>query len=146
MLKLGNGELHATILMQRQIRDARFPDCCWVFSHDGKRIRDFRKSWRTACRRANMYFVGADGRTTAPIFHDLRRTAARNLRRAGVPERVIMLIGGWKTRSVFERYNIVDETDLQDAAIRLDKLPASEIGRSTVKAEHLPQEATALIN
>ena len=55
------------------------------------------------------------------IFHDLRRTAARNLRRAGVAEGVIMKIGGWRTRSVFERYAIVAQSDIQDAIAKLQK-------------------------
>jgi hypothetical protein len=52
---------------------------------------------------------------------DLRRTGCRNLRRLGVHEKTIMKIGGWKTRSVFDRYNIVDEKDLADAAAKLDQ-------------------------
>jgi integrase len=55
------------------------------------------------------------------IFHDLRRTAARNLRRAGIPETVIMKIGGWRTRSVFERYAIVSRTDIADAMRKLQQ-------------------------
>jgi len=58
-------------------------------------------------------FSGGSG-VPGPLFPDLRRTAARNLRRAGVPETVIMKIG-WRTRSVFERYAIVNRNDIADA-------------------------------
>ncbi len=87
-----------------------------VFHTYGKRIKDFRGAWEEASNRAGLWNEETD--KPKYIFHDLRRTGARNLVRAGVPERVVMLIGGWKTRSVFERYNVVSERDLHDAAAK----------------------------
>jgi len=85
--------------------------CPWVFHRSGKPIKDYRGAWRAATTAA-----GCPGR----IPHDFRRTAVRNLVRAGVPERVAMMLTGHKTRSVFERYNIVSGGDLLDAARKLD--------------------------
>ncbi len=110
----------------------------YVFTRsNGKRIRDFRWAWWRACVRAGVGRIfcsscerALDGRLCPKcktrsrykglLFHDLRRTGARNLRRSGVAEGVIMKIGGWKTRSVFERYNIVSESDLADAMRKLE--------------------------
>jgi integrase len=78
-----------------------------VFHPDGLPIRDLYTAWNGACERA-----GVAGR----LFHDFRRTAARNYRRQGVSEGVVMAVLGHKTRSMFERYNIKNEDDLREAA------------------------------
>ena len=86
--------------------------CPWVFQRNGAQIKGFKQSWKTACRK-----VGLSGH----VFHDFRHTAVRRLERAGVPRSVTMRLTGHKTESVYRRYDIVSESDLNDAAARLDE-------------------------
>ncbi len=106
-----------------------------VFHRDGQPLGDIRKAWASACISAGLFQVvvidtsGTEKRVPTKLFHDLRRTAARNMIRAGVPERVAMAVTGHRTRSMFDRYNIVSEEDLRTAMQRtsryLDALPAT---------------------
>jgi integrase len=89
----------------------------WVFHRDGRPIKDFGDAWRGACKRAGVRGM---------VFHDLRRTAARNLIRAGVPQRTAMEITGHKTVSVFQRYDIVDEADLRLAQEKMQRYLEAE--------------------
>lgn len=84
-----------------------------VFHLGGRPVGEFRKSWATACRKAEI---------PGKLFHDLRRTAIRNFIRAGVPQSVAMAISGHRTVSTFLRYNITSDDDLREA-IRRTQVP-----------------------
>jgi len=102
-----HGELIDVI---ERARARRVVGCPFVFHLNAKPIGDFRKSWRKTCKEAKLGGL---------IVHDLRRTAVQNLVRAGVSERVAMQLTGHKTRSVFDRYDVVNEDDLQRASEKL---------------------------
>lgn len=95
-----------------------------VFAIAGAPVGAFRKTWKTACHKAGLPCI-VDKETGRPIkairlFHDLRRSAAREMASQGIREGVIMKLMGWKTRSVFDRYNVVSDGDLRDAIELLD--------------------------
>jgi integrase len=113
-------ELRSVLAEQKTLRDRDYPACQYVFFEDGKRISNFRGNWEPACFEAGLWTGDQETGKPTRLFHDLRRTGVRNLIRAGVPERVAMAISGHKTRSVFDRYNIVSESDLREAAGKLD--------------------------
>ena len=143
-----------TVLMEQHAK--RQPDCPYVcFRLDRKghavKVRGFRKAWYSACIRAGLgkmepkidrvtgelLYAPPRGRRSKPrakmvyrgmTFHDTRRSGVRNLVRAGVPERVAMSISGHKTRSVFERYNIVSQNDVSEAGRKLEIFHSQKVG------------------
>ena len=102
------GDMERWLKSQRN----RCPDGCpfVFFGIRNRPVSDHLPGWREACER-----VGLPGL----LFHDLRRSAVRNMKRAGVQDKVAMEISGHKTRAVFDRYNITDEGDIGSAADKL---------------------------
>lgn len=88
-----------------------------LFHRNGAPIKMFRRSWLTACKKA-----GVPGK----IRHDFRRTACRNLERAGVERSTAMKAVGHLTESIYRRYSIVDESMLKEAAKKLEQLHVSD--------------------
>jgi integrase len=88
------------------------PDDFVLTRSDGSPIKDFRGAWANLCQRAGLEGL---------ILHDLRRSAAKAARRAGVPESVVMSMGGWKTAEMFRRYAIVSSADQRDAVRMLER-------------------------
>jgi integrase len=118
----------------RSALDGKRSDDCVFTRDDGKPVKDFRGAWRNLCVRAGTgrwvcgkcdavltgakCACGGESKFVGLIPHDLRRSAAKAARRAGVPESVVMAMGGWKTPSMFRRYAIVSGAD-QRAAVEM---------------------------
>jgi integrase len=111
-------------------------DCQQVFLLNGNALSDFRKSWKSACEKIKRPGL---------LFHDLRRSGIRNMVRAGIPERVCMMISGHKTRSVFDRYNIVSQDDLKEAARKRQIFTEAQAGRLHF-GDSTPVEGKKVIN
>ena len=118
----------------------RMPACPFVFHRGAARwataVRQSAKRGRTpsgAVVRFDVSWRKAAAAIGHPglVFHDLRRSGARALRRAGIDEVTIMARGAWKTRSMFVRYSIVDEQDQREAQEKLDAAFTTR-GRRTV--------------
>jgi integrase len=98
-------------------------ECPYLFHHKDEPIGDFRKAFDAATAAG----------ITELLPHDLRRSAIRNLVRAGVKETVAMRLSGHRTRSVFDRYNIVSEDDLIDASKKLEAFLAEAVKESKIE-------------
>jgi integrase len=128
------GDMAEWLQRQKEFRDQNFPRCELVFfwypidceidptlkrGHGGRRnepgsaIKTFYESWRTAVKDAGF---------PALLFHDLRRSAVRNMvEKIGMSEKRAMEISRHKTRSCFERYHIVSLADIQESGAKMDK-------------------------
>jgi integrase len=124
------GELYETIAFQKKIRDNLYPDCQYVCFREGNKIKDYYTALRTA-----VEIAGLDKK----LLHDFRRTAARDMVNAGIPERVAMKITGHKTRSMFDRYHIVDKKDLKTTAKKLSSYRDELHGHNLGTIGHLRQ-------
>jgi len=132
-----------------------------LLTRGNKPVKDFRESWQKLCAKAGLgkftcrkcEKVG-DGdkckcgtrafKYTGTTPHDFRRSAARQLRRAGVAETTIMAIAGWATREMFKRYDINDSSDIRNAVVKLEQARAENshsFGHS--RASEQPVEAEA---
>jgi integrase len=127
-----------------------------VFHRAGQPISSFRKAWARACITAGLSRPKTDkqGRPVltrsgqpvveaALLFHDLRRSAVRNMERAGVSQAVAMKITGHKTASVYRRYRIVDERDLRDALAKTEAAAAADHAVTVVPISRRAREARA---
>ncbi len=102
------GDMAAELSMAISLAD---PSCPFLIQDKGKQVTEFKKSWKSACDKAQVDHA---------LFHDLRRTAVTNMIEAGFTEKEAMEISGHKTRSVFDRYQIVSERRLKQLGEKME--------------------------
>jgi integrase len=106
------GEMREVLVGAFKERNEKHPKCELIFNRNGRQIADFRKAWARACSMAEVKGLH---------FHDLRRSAVRNMDRAGIPRATIRRIIGHETDSMFDRYRIVDQKDIREAGRKAEE-------------------------
>lgn len=125
------GEMVGWLEMAQTEQRLKYPGCPWVLHRNGLRLRNgFYASWKEAAKE-----IGLPGL----LFHDLRRTAVRNMLDAGVDEKTAMLITGHKTRTMIDRYNIRGERDVMIAAKKIEQFLAAGERKEETKADPPPK-------
>ena len=145
------GDLYRVLLAWKTRCDLKWPGCPWICHRGGIRLQSLKHSWRKACERVGLGGMVKDEKKKYLVWvgripHDFRRTAVRNMVRAGVPEKVAMSISGHKTRSVFDRYNIVNERDLEQAARSLSAYFERQTVTLTVTLAELRGESSGSVS
>lgn len=106
------GDMVPWLEMQRETHlSGKWSTCPLVFHYLGRKIGSHIKGWSAACKNAGVPDIH---------FHDLRRSAIRNMERAGIPRSIAMQISGHKTESIYRRYDIVNPRDLKNAAVTME--------------------------
>jgi len=114
------GELQNII--ERRLIDRRM-DCPLVFHRNGKPVKSFRKAWETACKAIGQPDL---------VPHDMRRSATRNFRKAGLSENEGMAMTGHQTNSIYRRYDIIDEEDMKQSMEKVQTFLKGQPRRSKV--------------
>jgi integrase len=109
-------------VIKRRIK-ARDPVSPFVFHRNGKPIKSFRRGFQAAAKRIRLPDL---------VPHDMRRSAVRNFRKAGLSETEGMKLSGHKTRAVYDRYDIQDEQDTREAMERAQQYLKQEPGRKVI--------------
>ncbi len=124
----------------------------YVFTNESgtDRVKEFRKTWNRACRDTGLGYGYRTSKAyvkrweekfnAGPTFHDFRRSSVRNMVRSGTPERVAMMVSGHKTRSIFDRYNITNASDLKLAAQRQEEYLKNQTTAKTTTITHLNEK------
>src|SRR5215472_2804291 len=142
-------DLYRVLEAWKQRTDTSWPGCPWICHRNGERLTSIRTAWQKGCQAVGLGQLITDTSKTwkkrtkkrwhGKVPHDFRRTAIRNMVRAGIPEKVAMLISGHRTRSVFNRYNIVNEADLKAAAQQLSSYFSEQMGTISGTVSELQQ-------